>query len=336
MTVIDNILAGSFGLAEWIALVAVVLLLLGIFQKGKTKEQGKMFLGIGAAGLALVFLAPGLLTGGTLSTTGGGLVTQSVVGCNVEDTTVTLSAVDEFTAVSAGTTHRYRIDNNPALTVSNAGTLTASPGDSIEILWGNESDAAYYGAVSTEVIPCSGTFTFSQDLQQNGTLTIEVFNEEGNLIDAAGENETLGVGDVVTLTANLKGQFQRGFPFGGVMIVEFNGTGATSVIDDVIVDFGGSEVPIPSFYVITLGTNSRTKAYSIPSISSNEILRGSITIDADDSNNPLDVGDPVLTFVPNDFFVDGDQGGAFSGPATEDEDDLQTFAHTTAFTVNLD
>ena len=252
--------------------------------------------------------------------------------CAIEDTTVTLSAIDKYTSAAAGTTHRYKINGAPALTVSNAGTFTASPGDQLQILWGNGEDTTYFGAVDTVTVPCSGTKTYDTELYANGTLTIEVFNEEGNLIDGSAENETLAAGDVVTLEAKLKGQYQKGFIYGGVIVAEWN----SSELDDVVVDFGGSETSVPQIYTITFSTTSSTKAYSVPAIISNQILTGSIVLDADDSANPLDATDPVLTFYPNDYFINEDAGASFDGPAAEDEDDVQTFAHSTAFTVHTD
>jgi len=346
---------------------AMVLLLIGFVvtiyaQVSKMNAQSRKtwtWVGLGTAGAMVVIMVMGggaslglpfldqPLTGGEgkVGTIGGTQIIYTATPaqqqtpsgvCAVEDTTVTLSSTDKYTSVAAGTTHRYRVNNNPALTVANAGTFTASPGDVINILWGNETDGSYYGEVSSLTIPCVGTKTLTTELVQNGTLTIEVFNEEGNLITTTGENETLGVGDVVTLEAKLKGQYQRGFPNGGVMVVEFNGTGSTSEVDDVVVDFGGSAVAVPSIYSITLGTESRTKAYSIPAIMSNQIITGSIVIDADDTNNPSDGSDVILTFYPKDYFVNGDNQGSFDGPAIVDEDDAQTFLHATAFTVSID
>lgn len=272
---------------------------------------------------------PAAIVSGT-TTTGPGVGGA----CAVEDTTVTLSAINAFTSSATAGNHRYKINSNPARVVADAGTFTASPGDKIQILWGNETDGNYFGAVTTETIPCAGTATFSTELYQNGTVTIEVFNEEGNLLSQSGENESVAAGDVVTLTAKLKGTFQRGQPNGGVIVAEYNGTG-TSLFDDVIVDFGGSEVPTPSFYTVRLGINAKTKTYSVPAIISNDILVGSIVLDVDDSNNPP--GNTTwLTYYPYDYFINEDTGGSFDGPAVEDEDDAQTFVHATEFALTFD
>ena len=327
-------------------IIGAVLLILSLAKgyKDKGTKVIMTWLAIGGIVIAVLpaFMPVAFLTdplgGATIAVSTGTIPTQSVVGgiCGVEDTTVTISAVDAYTEASAGTTHRYRVNNGPALTVANAGTFTASPGDVISVLYGNETDGTYYGFTETETLPCAGTKTISDKIYRNGTLTVEVFNEEGNLIDGV-ENETLANGDVVTLSSKLKGTYQRGFPHGGVIVAEFNGTG-TSTIDDVIVNFGGSETSVPGIYAITLGTNARTKAFTVPAILSNQIIEGKIVIDVDDTNNPVGTGDGdvVLTFYANDYFIDDDNSGAFAGPKVTDEDNVQTFLHTTASTLHID
>lgn len=250
--------------------------------------------------------------------------------CAVEDTTITLSGINKYTSAASSGTHKYRINGAPALTVSDAGTFTASPGDKLEILWMSEGNT-YYGEVSNEVVPCLGTKTFSKELVSNGTLTIEVYNEEGNLISTDGvNNETLAAGDVVTLNSKIKGTYQKGMSLGGVLVVEYNKTS----IDDVIVEFGGSKVSVPPVYSITFGSDASTKAYSIPSILSNQILEGKITIDADDTNNPaVTANDVKLKLYINDYYVDDLNGGAFSGPAVIDENDAATQTNVATSTI---
>lgn len=333
--------------------LGAILFVVGALTKA-SKTRKKMFtIGfiVGAIGLIPVVL-PGTIPfldneidfGGSslaISSGGGGLVNSFGVcppGQQVEDTTVTLSAVDKYTSASTGGTHRYMLNGAPALTVANGGTFTASPGDKYKILWTNGTEGSYSSAVSEGTIPCVGTYTIAEDLIANGStgLTIEVFNEEGNLIDSANENETLAAGDVVTLEAKLKGQYQKGYPYGGVMVVEFNGTGANSNMDDVIIDFGGTEVNVPSFYVIVYGAASKTKAYSIPPILSNQILEGTIVLDADDTNNPEADSHPRLNFYPYDYYIDEKDGGMFKGPSVEDENGNQVKGLNHSFTLQID
>ena len=253
----------------------------------------------------------------------------------VDDVTVTLSSVNADTNVPTGGSHRYKVNGAPALTVSNAGTLTASPGQMLEVMWYNESlTGGYFSAVDKFEVPCSSTKTFSKNLYMNGTRTIKVFNEEGNLITSSTNNETLDNGDVVTLTAQIVGQYQKGMPYGGVIVADYN----MSSYDDVVVNFGGSKVSTPNFYKVS-SVDSTTKSYSVPAIMSNQILQGSVMIDVDDTFNPSEstTGEGVITLslYPYNYYVNEDKAGSFEGPAVEDEDDAQRSLGKSTFTISV-
>lgn len=255
---------------------------------------------------------------------GGGLPSGTI--CAVEDTTVTLSAINKYTSLATGGTHRYRINGGPAKELSDAGTFTASPGDQISILWFNASTSgSYFSDIGTVTVPCAGTKTFSKELVANGTASIQIYNEEGNVVDGATatQNETLANGDVVVLDMNIKAGFQVGFPHGGVLICEYN----NSIIDDCIINLGGDEVNVPSIYdTVTLHD---AKAYSVPAFENTEKLIGTMTIDVDDTNDPagLPVSAMNVTFRPYNYYVNEDTGGSFDGPAVEDEDDSATYLY---------
>jgi hypothetical protein len=304
----------------WVVLFGVVATFLFLWQSGTLAQFGLAPL----VGVATQYqnTNPPLATGGEL--------------CAVEDTTVTFTAVDKFSSTAVGGTHRYRVSRDgswsPALEVADKGTATLSPGDQVEVLWENGSAiVGYFSGVKTESVPCKGTWTVSDSLYSNGTVTLEVYNEEGNKIDGA-NNETLSAGDVVTLEAKVKGTYQKGIPYGGVIVVEYNKT----AYDDVIIDFGGNQISVPPFYTAT--TNYQTKAYSVPAILSNQILDGKVTIDVDDAQDPVDLSgaDTLnMTFYPYNYYIDENQGGAFMGPAVSDEKDVQAYGHTTKYRVQI-
>ena len=173
------VFADVFASFNWALLAVVVAVILGFLGMGKfykTEQTKKMANLVAVIGVG-IFLAgafvpqasvllnpiqfPGQGEPGAVATT----PTQTVIpGCNVEDTTVTLSAINKYNATSTGGTHRYRVNGDPALTVSDAGSFTASPGDSLEILWYNaDSDRLYFSDVTSEVIPCRGTKTYSNE-----------------------------------------------------------------------------------------------------------------------------------------------------------------------------
>ena len=256
--------------------------------------------------------------------------------CAVEDTTVTLSGEDFYTSVGTGGTHRYKVGNNIASTVSNAGTFTASPGDVLNVLWmnGSETSSSYFSASKSYTVPCIGTFPVTEKLYRNGTVTIEVYNEEGNLIATTVENETVSAGDVVTLSMKLKGAYQRASPYGGVLIAEYG----IPVLDDVIVDFGfPTKVATPSFYTLTNGSQT-SKTYDVPPIFGTESLSGQITIDVDDTRDPTAVQVDVinLTYRAKDYFINQKTGGSYDGPAVEDEESTALSKPAVAYAVQLD
>ena len=304
---------------------------------------GLLVFGLGTGSLTAIGIQP-LAAGtsaGTSSDAGDSGVEPMKIGdttilCAVEDTTVTLSAENAYTAVASGGTHRYRLNGRPALTAADAGSFTASPGDKYEVLWYNASaNGAYFSAITKGEVPCKGTFVPGVDgmpvkLYQNGTITIDVFNRDGQRIDGGENNQTFASGDTFTLNARLTGQYQRGFTYGGVIVAEFNDT----EFDDVIVNFGGQKTNNPDFFAVG-NTDFSARSYTVPALLSNAEVSGTVYADADDTNNPTTTSDIVLRFYPNNIFIDDDNGGAFAGPAVEDEDDVQAYSHVTSYTIHV-
>lgn len=246
---------------------------------------------------------------------GGGQVGQLPISL-VEDVTVTFSAKDASDeSINVGGAHQYRICNagggcGSLKTVANLGTDTASPGDVVEVLFANGNSSGsvvYLGTYKTFTLPDKGTFEASGLVWRNGTTTIEVFNEEGNLIDQVVENETLTTGDAPTLTHKIKGTQDRGqFNYGGCAIVEYNQT----AYDEVKVTYEGvsTRISTPSYYTVSSTANT-AKTYVVPPFTNNQIISGSITPDVKsaDGSDPSDSGgDVLLTVVPNEYRFNGD------------------------------
>ena len=329
--------------------VAALLFLIWAFATNSRKKDTRKTLfwigGIAAlmfilpiAGVGLNFfgtqLGGGVQTGAvvpTLPTPGGG--TTKV--CAVEDTTVTLSSVNKYTEVSTGGSHRYRINGNPALVVSDAGTFTASPGDTVTVLFGNETDGTYYGALATEVIGCQGTQTISAKRVQNGTMTINVYNEEGNQINGNAENETLAAGDIASLKWEVRGTNQQGYPFGGVFMLEVNKTDYDEGNLKLFLD--GTELSkttTPDVQALSSVDNTII-SFLAPAIEGAALHTGTIILDVDSGANPGNTNDPVIRFRPYDYFINEDTGGSYDGPAAEDEDNAASFGHLTSTTIHV-
>jgi hypothetical protein len=346
---------------SWVLLAAIggaVLTALGAFSKSSATRKTLFMWGLPILGVGLLLtVSPGILPdnlswlsgplrgenagdvlGGTFLVNTVGNQGGNVLNCGVEDTTVTLSAVNKYTSAATSGTHRYRVNGNPALTVADAGTLTASPGDTISVLWENEAAAStYFGSVDEYTVPCAGTATFSKELLQNGSVSISVFNEEGNLINGV-DNETLGAGDTVSLKFDINAQNQKGFPYGGVLIVEFNNDTAYDEENTAIsiAGLGGSlkKVSTPGVHTVS-GVNNKVVTFEVPSFESSNKYSGTLFIDVDNNINPSTTNDITVTFRPYDFYVNEDKGGAFEGPAVEDEDSAATYGHATSSTVHV-
>ena len=124
---------------------------------------------------------------------------------------------------------------------------------------------------------------------------------------------------------------------GGVIVADFN----QGAFDDVIFSLGGQSTSVPAAHSAGAArVSNRSIAYTIAPILSNQILDGTITLDAHNTNNPLGVAllnDNVnLTIYSNNAYVDEDTGGSFVSPAPEDEDDVTTFVPVTRAYIDVD
>jgi len=249
--------------------------------------------------------------------------------CAVEDTTVTLSASDKYLSTATGGSHRYRVNGAPALAIADAGTFTASPGDKLDILWGNGTTTGIFGIVDSVYVPCVGTKTFTTLTVNNGSVTANNLNN----LDQVGANTTLGAGDIKDAKIKIQGQYQKEFPYGFVAVVEFNKT----TMDDVILTSSGVELSssnTPQTFSPAMGTESSTKAYVLPGAISNTEYTYSVTLDADDTNDPVSPSSDVkITLYPLNNFVNDKNGGAFEGPSAEDEYNVITHGTVPVITV---
>ena len=242
-----------------------------------------------------------------------------------EDTTVTLSGKDLFTGAPAGGNHRYSINGNPALTVADAGTFTASPGDVLDILYGNASTTGEFSVVAREVVPDKGTVTFSTLMVDNGTITTTFRNDVGDRITATGVNQTIGANDLRTVDAKLTVTSETAFQHGLAIIVDYNDT----AFDNVKLHQGGAEFQIttvPNTYTALWGVNGGTKGYVIPGIfKGGTDLVFKVDLDSGAMNPTItNLANVTLAYFPMNYYINDDQGGAFAGPSHLDEDNVLT------------
>jgi len=189
-------------------------------------------------------------------------------------------------------------------------------------------------------IPCIGTKTFTGLVSPDTTFTdvsFKVFNEEGNLIvdnaDGVGsttsENETLAAGDVVTLTWEMVGVFDSDF-LGGVIVGSWN----KSLFDDVIPRLDGVdlvETAIPTLHN-NRGSVFKERGWILPELLSTQKRIGSITLDVDDTNDPIAsvLQEEVVTFLVYDYDCVNDDNDQVICDVAEDPDDDTNVGETLA------
>lgn len=346
-----QIIAGGVG-------VLGLLMLLGIFEKKKkTLKNSKIMLVVGVVLLLTLFPAVSTAIGGAVpflsnpvnlqtqaiggggtGASTGGSTNVDVIGCDRSATiTYTLSAQDKYNGTGAvGGTDRYRLNGGAWTTVSDGGTVSGSPYQTLEVLFGNGATSGYYSQPQTYELPC-GVKTFSPQLVLNGSLTSTVKDNFGTIVALATNNMSVAAGDVKDATVILSGQFQRDYPYGLVAVVDWNNT----MIDDAKLMQGGQVFPtanIPQTYTDIHKTGEvGTRAYLLPAIISNSDLEFKVNIDVDDTFGAATGSDNVtITYFPLNYFVNEDKGGTWDGPAAEDEDNAVTYTGGTTSVIYVE
>jgi len=323
--------------------LALALVLIAQLAIKKNAGNRKNFTWIaGAIGVVSIILLvsgtwmdQGLTLGGTglIGTFGGGVIAPlsvsgnvnqqiDVTGCDLgTKVTVTLSGQDAYNTSATGGTHRYSLNGATQSTVSDAGTLTASPGDQLAVLWYNSATSGYFSKATTYTVPCAGAKTFSEKLVVNGSITATEYNSNDQVIAVATANQTLANGDVKIAKVKMSGAFEKSFPYGFVAVVESNKT----AIDSAKILLGGAEAPmgiIPqSDTPMFAGDISQRVAYVLPALESTNDFEFKVQIDADDTYNPYggSAENVTIRFYPMNIFLNEKAGGKFDGPSAEDE-----------------
>ncbi len=319
-----------------LGLIALIITIVAFAKKMKKNTRMTLAI-IGIIGLIVggyAYVTPGAIpfldqTFDTSTLTAGVEPGQPSVSrelCPVEDTTVTFTGIDKYTSQPSGGTHRYWVNSDPALTVSDQGTKTLSPGDRVKVLFGNETATSFFGSIEEETIPCAGTHTISGETVRNGTLTLRVFNDDDVLI-VAGTSTTLEAGETQSLDIDLQGSHQYGAPYGGIIVAEYDKNNFT----DVTVDFGAGEVSVPTIHTVSSTTNV-AKAYRFPVLEQDDKILGKLRIEVKSGIDDVDTSVNISLQTYNyDYYLDEDLGGIIAGPSAQDED--STIISTSGGTV---
>jgi len=345
-------------LGAWLLVALGLVIGIGAFnvKKGKVAGMPKMLV-LGLAGVSLVAglamagiipdfglgLAPGTAV---VQQPSSGVTGASTLGCTKEDTTVTLSAVDKYTGASVGGTHAYSVGTGTLKELADLGTFTADPGNQITVLYGNGSDSSYFSGTLTFTVPCAGAFDPSQDsnyvdstkLVQNGSLTLSVYSEDNFKIDGETYNETIGAGESSTMKVDVRATSQKGFPHGGIFVIEQNATDFD--VSKTVLTFDGITLNrlsnVPGVLTVASTDNKFVVYETTQAIEGSGLTAGTIYLETKTaSQNPGDANDPVISFRPYDYYRDPQTVSEISGPAVSDSTDTATFGHVTSFTIHL-
>lgn len=316
-----------------------------MFNKGATDWFKFLVAGI----LILVgiqFLAPGTLSGifGTTTTT----TTPTTPGttpsgyCSTEDVTVTLDAVEEYTNGAMSGSNFYYVNggqNGAQQSVTDAGTFTASPGDTIDVYFQLESPM-HYTKSKAYTIPCKGTFIARENVyrhESNGgaagavtpPLTVRIFTQDNGDLNTILNNESLAAGDLVTLKMEIQGNYERGMPYGATVACDGNG----SLYDKIEMNGGGitTAAAVPTLFNGRNLPQGKKWAFKLPPIISNQEISGSLVIDVCDAAtcNPFahQLSSIYCELYDWDYFTT--DTGAVAGPGPEDTDDWSDVGNTT-------
>jgi hypothetical protein len=215
---------------------------------------------------------------------GGGAPSALDEFCQVEDVTVTLNDIDRGVpstdpAIAAGNI-TYWINGDAGISnVADDGTFTASPGDTIKVLFGSNGtqidSSNYTSTLVTKTLECRGTETIEGKVWQQANVTVYTKNDDGQVNGAytTANGQAIGANDVIEIELNIKGESDKaaglpadaGLPDSGLVVVLSAGTGTEDNYTKITLTGDGVEsTSLPSFYTTAASTDYW--AYEIPAI----------------------------------------------------------------------
>lgn len=330
--------------------------------KGKSGKQGLWFWFIGA--VVLYLIVPGFkgtvdnLFAGigtpTPSGAGAGIGTETGTGtgvglieCIYDGTTLTLGPMEKKFAPTTSVAGEYirllKNGKDEGLKVDGS-TNAANYKDAITLFYA-ENSSTYYAAKHEFKVPCTSAISSADvNLDPNGLaklyeldasagLNLKLYNDDnGNLNYGAGgliaDNESIAVGDVVTISGSLQGSYQDAFsPYGNMLVtVRWNST-AYDKIDFTVNTEGYTAVSgaeTPTFRsTANAATGFKLSTWKVPGIISNKKLDFSLVLDAGDDTGDepsTNGGDINFTIDDEDWYKDSTTGEMNFGP--EDNSDV--------------
>lgn len=145
--------------------------------------------------------------------------------------TVTLDAYDKHnTGTAMSDSNYYKVENagiSQSKSVTDAGTFTASPFDTIEAWFQLRTSVGgkHYPSYKKEQLPCSPTHIMTSEVVPMGNITIKLKSDQtGDYMDIDGKelnNETLSAGEEVLWNGQVSMASETGRPNGGIVVLDF-------------------------------------------------------------------------------------------------------------------
>lgn len=258
---------------------------------------------------------------------------QSLAGCGIEDTTVTISLQEKFnptTMPTGGYAYKVMNANNAEFhEVSSdkvsGDELTLSPGDMLQIIYaGNATSTTGTGwahDVFSFTVPCSGTYRKHLDIwdfSSSSPLTIKAFNSDfTNIADQGTNCEAVSAGGTGNIGVTVEGTYEDSYGRGSMLVcVEYNSTS----YDEITLSGGTSEVK-PAH--LTTGAGSSELCWKYAAIESSDKLEFQLSYDAHDTTPPEELtGNLTLTFVDESAFRNDDTLDYAYGYEDEKDNDI--------------
>jgi len=259
--------------------------------------------------------------------------TVVVSGCNLPSApSVTVSTPDLFGGAAVTTQNAYRKVGTASWTdVAGAGTFSANPGDTYELVFGvdsNDDDDEPFGPKITYTVPCESYPTIEQAVVDDALdtdLVVRSFDpEDGNAISVS-DLVDIDEGDVFNLKTEWQSSFEEDFGNrycgkGNALVLSYN----TSQFTDVYAtDLSGSKYPgcsVPTLYSAVAGYSA--KCFEVPTLKSNQLWTFYIVADASGSGKAPDGESSNVTayLYDSDWFFNNDVSPSQAVCGWEDED----------------
>lgn len=229
-----------------------------------------------------------------------------------------------------------------------------SPNDRVTLVPAvNSTVTGYYGKIDTQIVGLSGTETYAgiiadaSDADQAG-MTITVNNVDGTVNSASGgSNQSIGAGQVKTLSFRIDGAYEDDYSTGKVCFAcEYNKTAYDEVI--LTSDVAGSIYPAKSRDCppedLSVASHKTVSSYEMDDpITSLKSITGSITVDADDSNDPGkedllgtdSPGEVICSIHDQDVYIDSNDNLPKIGYETEKGADVGQAIYRVNMSVHI-